>query len=133
MKGINTDLVSSNNVDFTDNQLVQLVKIAETLPRDQQKMLVHVLSEKVKSPKHHAASARSPQPNYQGLYQKLMDTFKKVKQNTASLGNKGAVPRFAEDLRMKQQKEQLDLLTKQYTQEAKILEQKQVIQDYKAE
>lgn len=34
---------------------------------------------------------------------------------------------------MKQQKEQLDLLTKQYTQEAKILEQKQVIQDYKAE
>lgn len=34
---------------------------------------------------------------------------------------------------MKQQKDQLDLLTKQHNQEAKILEQKQVIQDYKAE
>ena len=34
---------------------------------------------------------------------------------------------------MKQQQDQIDLLTKQYNHEAKILEQKQVIQDYKAE
>ena len=73
------------NFDLTDNQLVQLVKTAEQLPVDQQKILIQVLSDKMNNNK------KSKQGAYQDLYQKLMDTFKKASKQKGKI--KGAVPK----------------------------------------
>ena len=65
------ELEPIGSIDFSYNQLVQLVKIAESLPRDQQKMLVQVLSDKVQSPKQqhlNKGATKSPQRNYEPLY-----------------------------------------------------------------
>lgn len=85
-------------------------------------MLVMVLNDKIKSPptKHHhqGGATRSPhQPNYASLYNKLMETVSKAKSKMAPLSHKSAVPKIIaapEEERLKQQKDQLDLLTKQY-------------------
>jgi hypothetical protein len=86
------------NLDLTDNQLAQLVKVAEKLPRDQQKMLVQILSEKMNTRGAASTSligsASSPHiGTYKNLYHKLMDTFKKAKVaiNPTGLGGKVAV------------------------------------------
>ena len=111
---------------FTDNQLTQLVKVAETLPRDQQKILVQVLSDKINNTKRSSRSPHKTTNNYQHhhyrtLYNQLMDAFKKAKQRMTPMiagktGN-GAVPKtLAEEdqQRLKQQQEELQLMLRNH-------------------
>ena len=58
-------------LDLTDNQLSQLVRVAETLPKDQQRMLVHVLTSKLGG----GSNKKPSQHYYSNLYQKLVETF----------------------------------------------------------
>ena len=57
-----TTSLASVQLDLTDNQLSQLVKVAETLPKDQQRMLVQVLTNKLAQ-----GSAKKPS-HYSNLY-----------------------------------------------------------------
>jgi len=94
-----------------------LVKIADTLPRDQQKLLAAVLSDKVGSThKQTSAAIKSPH-KYNSLYQKLLETFKKAKKSVEPLA-RAAVPKIPEQPNLdflKNQEQQLSALAKQYS------------------
>ncbi len=71
------------------------MKIADTLPRDQQKLLAAVLSDKVGGANHEPKSAAAKSPHkYNSLYQKLLETFKKAKKAVAPIAKSGVVPKM---------------------------------------